>query len=69
MALAQVFSARRCTRLGDAALGELASRGTLQQLHLSGCTGVGPATMRALVGCCKESLQVADLSFCRWLTG
>ncbi|GLI64150.1 hypothetical protein VaNZ11_007335 [Volvox africanus] len=63
----RVFSARRCTRLGDKALAELLRAGTVQHLSLSGVTGVGPAVAGALASCCQHTLEHLDVSFCRKL--
>lgn len=61
----QSFSVRRCTKLSDAALAEVAARGGLVHVMLSGCTGTGAATMAALASACKDSLESLDVSFCR----
>ncbi|GLC34657.1 hypothetical protein PLESTM_000222000 [Pleodorina starrii] len=63
----RVFSARRCTRLGDGALAELLRGGTMRHLTLSGVTGVGPQVAAALASCCRETLEHLDVSFCRKL--
>ncbi|KXZ44033.1 hypothetical protein GPECTOR_75g757 [Gonium pectorale] len=62
----RVFSARRCTRLGDEALAELLRGGCMQHLTLSGVPGVGPAVASVLASCCKD-LEHLDISFCRKL--
>ncbi len=62
----QLFSARRCARFSDGALSELLSRGGLRHVCLSGVVQAGPLAARALAGCCRESLEVLDVSFCRW---
>ncbi|EFJ52453.1 hypothetical protein VOLCADRAFT_86557 [Volvox carteri f. nagariensis] len=64
----RVFSARRCTRLGDQALADLLRMGTMRHLTLSGVTAVGPAVARALTSCCHETLEYLDMSFCRKLS-
>ncbi|KAG2483984.1 hypothetical protein HYH03_017151 [Edaphochlamys debaryana] len=63
------FSARRCTRLGDAALASLlrAGGGTMERLALSGVPGVGPGVAGALASACRDSLVGLDVSFCRKL--
>ncbi|KAG2430452.1 hypothetical protein HXX76_009975 [Chlamydomonas incerta] len=63
----KVFSARRCTKLGDEALAELLRAGSVTHLCLSGVAGVGPAVAGALAACCRESLEELDVSFCRKL--
>ncbi|GFR40009.1 hypothetical protein Agub_g544, partial [Astrephomene gubernaculifera] len=63
----RVFSARRCPRLGDAALAELLRHGTVRHLSLSGVPGVGAAVAGALAGCCRDCLEHLDVSFCRKL--
>ncbi|GIL72169.1 hypothetical protein Vretimale_462 [Volvox reticuliferus] len=63
----RVFSARRCTRLGDKALAGLLRAGTVRHLTLSGVTGVGPAVAGALASCCQQTLEYLDVSFCRKL--
>jgi hypothetical protein len=60
------FSARHCSRLSDEALAALAARGQLRELDVSGSPAAGPSLMRSLAQCCKDSLEVLDLSFCRW---
>ncbi|KAG2431299.1 hypothetical protein HYH02_013430 [Chlamydomonas schloesseri] len=64
----KVFSARRCTKLGDEALAELLrAGGCCTHLCLSGVAGVGPAVAAALAGSCRGSLEELDVSFCRKL--
>lgn len=65
----QVFSARRCAKLGDEALAELLRAGSVTHLCLSGVAGVGPAVADALAACCRESLEELDVSFCRCVRG
>ncbi len=62
----RTLSVRRCAKITDAALAEVASNGALKRLVVAGVVGVGPETLRALAAACKETLEELDVSFCRW---
>lgn len=64
----QTLSLRRCVKLTDAAVAEVAEQGQLRELSLNSCRQLKGGCLAVLARCCHQTLERLDVSWCREIT-